>query len=146
MGMRGESPSIEHYICLQEPAWPDVESYETLVTQGRGEEVDNYGVGEDDTMSIFFTAGTTGKPKGAVRTHRHLMSNAVATVIELKVDYDDRALITFPLYHVAGEDNIVRHTFMANTFYIKREGGFDPADVLRYISRERVPGFSFFPP
>ena len=26
MGMRGESPSIEHYICLQEPAWPDVET------------------------------------------------------------------------------------------------------------------------
>ena len=96
-------------------------------------------------MSIIFTAGTTGRPKGAMRTHRHLMSDAVASAIELRVEYDEKVLITFPMYHVAAEDNIVRHFFMPNTIYIKKEGGFNPAEVLEYIARERITRCQFVP-
>jgi len=136
-GMRPAIESVERYVCLQSLERPYMESYETMVAQGRREEP-AIQVTENDTLSIFFTAGTTGRPKGAMRAHRHLMSDAIAGVIELKVDYDERVLITFPLYHVAGEDNIVRHMFMANTFYLKREGGFDPVEILRYISQEKI--------
>jgi len=80
-----------------------------------------------------------------MRTHRHLMSDAIASVIDLKVDYDERVLITFPMYHVACEDNIVRHYFMPNTIYVKREGGFRPEDVLEYISKERISRCQFVP-
>ena len=66
------------------------------------------------------------------------MSDAVASVIELKVDYDDNVLITFPIYHVAGEDNIVRHSFMPNTVHTRREGRFNPEEVLDYISKQRI--------
>ena len=66
-------------------------------------------------MSIFFTAGTTGRPKGAMRTHRHIVTNAATGVIELKVEYDEKVLISFPMYHISCEDNITRHTFMPNT-------------------------------
>jgi acyl-CoA synthetase (AMP-forming)/AMP-acid ligase II len=135
--LRSGLATVERYICLQAPEWAFMECYETMVALGSGDEPDTR-VHEDDVLSIFFTAGTTGKPKGAMRTHRHLMSNAVASVIELRADYDERVLITFPMYHVACEDNIVRHTFMPNTFYIKREGGFNSAEVLRYISHERI--------
>jgi acyl-CoA synthetase (AMP-forming)/AMP-acid ligase II len=73
------------------------------------------------------------------------MSDAVASVIELRVGYEERVLITFPMYHVACEDNIVRHSFMPNTIYIKREGGFNPAEVLEYISAERISRCQFVP-
>lgn len=134
-GIRPELSSVEYYVCLQER--DRYLSYERVIADGQPDEPE-VRPGEDDTISIIFTSGTTGRPKGAVRTHRHLMSNAAAGVIELKVGYDERVLISFPIYHVAGEDNIVRHTFMPNTLYIKREGGFDPEDVLRYISRNRI--------
>jgi len=129
--------TVERYICLQAPEWPFMEYYEAVLARG-DESEPNSPVSEDDALSIYFTAGTTGRPKGAVRTHRHLLSDAIAGVIELKVDYDEKVLITFPLYHVAGEDNIVRHTFMGNTFYLKREGGFDPVEILRYIEKEKI--------
>ena len=129
--------SVERYICLQDCDWPSTDNYEALLGRASADEPDGR-VTEDDAVSIFFTAGTTGKPKGAVRTHRHLMSTAAAGVIELRVDYDERVLVSFPMYHIAGEDNIVRHTFMAGAFYIKREGGFNPGEVLRYISHERI--------
>ena len=142
--LKQELKSVEKYICLQKTSLPFVEPYEALIARGRGEEP-NTKVVEDDVLSIIFTGGTTGKPKGAMRTHRHLLSNAVAGVIELKVEYDERVLITFPMYHVACEDNIVRHSFMPNTFYIRREGAFDPEEVLAYISKERITRCQFVP-
>jgi acyl-CoA synthetase (AMP-forming)/AMP-acid ligase II len=42
------------------------------------------------------------------------------------------------MYHVACEDNIVRHTYMPNTFVIKREGAFNPDEVLELIGREKI--------
>lgn len=129
--------SVEKYICLQEPAPPYMEDYEAIVEEGSDAEP-AVQVLEDDLLSIVFTGGTTGKPKGAMRTHRHLLSNAVTGVIELKVDYNDKVLITFPMYHVAGEDNVVRHSFMPNTIHLRREGWFNPEEVLDYISKEGI--------
>src|SRR5208283_4956694 len=81
-----ELKSVEKYICLQKPTRPFMDHYEAIVDHGRREEPDAKVI-EDDLLSIIFTGGTTGRPRGAMRTHRHLMSNAVASVIELKVDY-----------------------------------------------------------
>jgi len=142
--LKPELKSVEKFICVQTTSLPFLDSYEDLIARGRKEEPKTK-VLEDDVLSIFFTGGTTGKPKGAMRTHRHLLSNAIAGVIELKVDYDERVLITFPMYHVACEDNIVRHSFMPNTFYIRREGAFNPEQVLEYISKERITRCQFVP-
>ena len=100
---------------------------------------------EDDVLSIIFTAGTTGKPKGAMRTHRHLMSDAIASAIDLRVEYDEKVLITFPMYHVAAEDNIVRHTFLAEHHLHKERRRFNPAEVLKYMSNERITRCQFVP-
>ncbi len=142
--LKPELKSVETFVGLEKTSLLFMDDYETLVARGRSEEP-NTKVLDDDVLSIFFTGGTTGKPKGAMRTHRHLLSNAIAGVIELKVDCDERVLITFPMYHVACEDNIVRHSFMPNTLYIRREGAFDPAQVLDYISRERISRCQFVP-
>lgn len=136
--------SVDHVVCLQAPDWSFMEDYEKKLAEAPAYEPETE-VFEDDVLSIFFTAGTTGKPKGAMRTHRHLMSNATAGVIELLVDYNERVLITFPMYHVACEDNIVRHSFMPNTIYTRREGSFKPAEVLEFISKERITRCQFVP-
>jgi long-chain acyl-CoA synthetase len=136
--------SVEKYVCLQMSEEDLFEDYEKFLIQGSDEEP-SVRIFEDDVLSIIFTAGTTGKPKGAMRTHRHLLSDAVASVIELGVSYDERVLITFPMYHVACEDNIVRHSFMPNTIHIKKEGGFKPEKVLEYVSKERITRAQFVP-
>ena len=135
--IRAEIPSVEHYICLQKPALSFMLAYEALVSEG-GTEEPRVAVHEDDLMSIFFTAGTTGKPKGAMRTHRHVVSNAICGVVELKTEYDEKSLISFPMYHISCEDNIGRHTFMPNTIVIKKEGAFNPDDILQLLERERI--------
>jgi len=137
ISLKSELTSVDCFICIQESRASSRESYEVLLSGGEEKEpvID---VGEDDVMSMFFTAGTTGRPKGALHTHRHVIANAITGVIELKADYDDRVMVTFPLYHVAGEDNIMRHSFMPNTIFIRREGGFNSLEVLEFIEKNRV--------
>ncbi len=142
--LKTELTSVETFIWLQKPDQSFMQDYEAIVAQGEIGEPE-VRVQEDDVQSIIFTAGTTGKPKGAMRTHRHLLSDAVASAIDLKVGYDEKVLITFPMYHVACEDNIVRHSFLPNTIYIKKEGGFNPEEVLEYISKERISRCQFVP-
>jgi long-chain acyl-CoA synthetase len=136
--------SVETYISLQAPDQPFAKDYEALISQGKASEP-GVKISEDDVISIIFTAGTTGRAKGAMRTHRHLIVNAYSSVIDLKVDYDESVLIVFPMYHVACEDNIVRHTFMPNTIYVKKDGGFNPPDILEYVSKERISRCHFVP-
>jgi acyl-CoA synthetase (AMP-forming)/AMP-acid ligase II len=142
--IRDHLESLEHYICLQKPRWSFMEDYEGLVCKG-DEDEPGIKILDGDVMSIFFTAGTTGRPKGAMRIHRHVVSNATAGVIELKVSYNERALISFPMYHVSCEDNLGRHFFMPNTVFIKREGQFDPKEVLELLSTERITMCQFVP-
>lgn len=59
----------------------------------------------DDGAIILFTSGTTGKPKGAMLTHRNIMANVVqgmAWVKDLGVGAQERYLAVLPLFHVYG--------------------------------------------
>jgi long-chain acyl-CoA synthetase len=76
-GIKSELTSVEGFISLKKSHLAFMEDYESKVTKGEIHEP-AVKVLEDDVQSIIFTAGTTGKPKGAMRTHRHLLSDAVA--------------------------------------------------------------------
>jgi long-chain acyl-CoA synthetase len=57
------------------------------------------GAEEDEPAAILYTSGTTGKPKGAVLTHKNLLSNADACVEMFKVTRKDRFLLFLPMFH-----------------------------------------------
>lgn len=101
-------------------------------------------ISHDDAMGIFLTSGTTGTPKGAIRTHGQNLINAMTGAIELKLVQDDRALLLFPFYHITFEDQI-RHFLMGNTVCIRREGRFDPKEVLGILEREKITICQFVP-
>nr|WP_219914587.1 fatty acid--CoA ligase family protein [Thalassobacillus sp. CUG 92003] len=55
---------------------------------------------EEDTAVILYTSGTTGKPKGAMLSHRNLYSNAQDVADYLSFSSDDRVIATLPMFHV----------------------------------------------
>ena len=142
--LKNHLESVEYYICLKKPKWPFMEDYESLISGGEKSEP-GLKIHDQDVMSIFFTAGTTGRPKGAMRTHRHVMTNAMTGVIELKVSYNEKTLISFPMYHISCEDNIGRHFFMPNTLVIRSEEHFAPQEVLELLSAEKITRCQFVP-
>jgi long-chain acyl-CoA synthetase len=141
--IRSDLKFIEFFVDIEGASSASFSQYESLIDQGKPKEPD-VRVADDDIMSIFLTSGTTGLPKGAIRTHRHDFINAMTGAIELKIEYDDRALLLFPFYHVTFEDSI-RHILMANTIVIRKEGHFNPKEVLEILSRERLTICQFVP-
>ncbi len=53
----------------------------------------------DDVSTILYTSGTTGRPKGALLTHRNILSNAMAATEVIRVTHKDRFVVFLPLFH-----------------------------------------------
>lgn len=54
---------------------------------------------EDEIAVLLYTSGTTGFPKGAMLTHRNLISNAEACIKVMHLSHRDRVLLFLPLFH-----------------------------------------------
>ncbi|CAG9622966.1 fatty acid--CoA ligase family protein [Sutcliffiella rhizosphaerae] len=55
---------------------------------------------DDDVAVILYTSGTTGKPKGAMLTHKNLYRNAKDSADFLKMNDQDKVIATLPMFHV----------------------------------------------
>lgn len=133
--MQGLSGPIEYPVAVGGSSG-GFTPYERLMYGGSPSEP-KVTVSDDDVVSIFLTSGTTGLPKGAMRTHRHAYVDALVGSVELSLRPEDRPFMVFPFYHVTWEDNM-RHILMGNTVFIRKEGGFDAREVLATLSRERI--------
>jgi fatty-acyl-CoA synthase len=75
--------------------------YEDLLAGGSPEPVTWEG-SEDDPISINYTSGTTGRPKGAVYTHRGAYLRAHGVALETRMGPDTVHLWTLPMFHCNG--------------------------------------------
>src|SRR5438445_244584 len=74
---------------------------ELLASAGPGEPEDRL-ESEDDTISINYTSGTTGRPKGVMYTHRGAYLNAIAELTHARLDCRSVYLWTLPMFHCNG--------------------------------------------
>jgi acyl-CoA synthetase (AMP-forming)/AMP-acid ligase II len=139
----GEVSSLETGVCIGSVSSSHHKNYEALF-EGQSEDEPDADVKDDDLMSIFLTSGTTGKPKGAMRTHRHNYLNAHAAAVELSLQPDDRVLLLFPFYHVTLEDRFC-HILRGNTIVIRQAGSFRAKEVLELLARHRITVCQFVP-
>lgn len=140
---RDEIKTVEVFVGLNGVSSPSFIPYDQILQQGDVHEPE-LEILDGDVMSIFLTSGTTGLPKGAMRTHRHNYNTVMVGAIELGLLHDDRPLLLFPFYHVTFEDSI-RHFLMGNTVVIRKEGHFDPKEVLYILSKEKITLCQFVP-
>ena len=76
--------------------------YEDFLAAGTPEPLASWLTDEEETISINYTSGTTGRPKGVMYSHRGAWVNAVGEVIETGMSFDTRYLWTLPMFHCNG--------------------------------------------
>ncbi len=98
--------------------------------------------GPDDLATLNYTGGTTGKSKGAMRTHREYGGFASATLSDFEIPDSPRYLTVAPISHVAGT-KVLPALMRGGTVHMLK--GFDPDAVFKTIERERI-NFTLFVP
>ncbi len=84
----------------------------------------------DDLAWLFYTSGTTGRPKGVIITHRMLVTMALCYQCDCDlVGPDDSALYAAPLSHGAGLYNLM-HVRAGARHVFPLSGGFDEGETL----------------
>ena len=86
---------------------------------------------------ILYTSGTTGKPKGAVLTHRNLFTNNVNWVLSCDYRRDHTGLTSAPLFHSGGLCVMVLPLLMAGG-HVVLQRHFDTAAVIEDVAKYRV--------
>lgn len=86
--------------------------------------------GTDDLAWLFYTSGTTGRPKGVMLSHGNLIAASLCYLSDVdSVFAHDHALYAAPLSHGAGLYNFI-HVRAGARHVVPESGGFDPAEVL----------------
>jgi len=89
----------------------------------------------DDLASLFYTSGTTGRPKGVMQTHRNLLAMTACYFTDVDdVDARDAMVYAAPMSHGAGLYNFA-HVLRGARHVVPASGGFEPAELLDLARR-----------
>lgn len=98
---------------------------------------------EDDTACILYTAGTTGRPKGVLLTHRNCVWAAINLARDSVFEDHYRVLLVFPLYHSAAFSLLNTCLYLGCTLVSMSR--FDPAAVMKLAAEEKISKMAFPP-
>jgi acyl-CoA synthetase (AMP-forming)/AMP-acid ligase II len=90
-----------------------------------------------DNALLMYTSGSTGKPKGVVHTHSSIIENIKVEVAAFEFNEAVRALLHFPINHVAADVEIGFGAVMTGGCLVFMDG-FDPEASLKMIAKEKL--------
>jgi len=135
--IRAKIDRVKNYVCLDANV-PDMKSYEKLISYFPPDEPDEI-VNENDMAALYYSSGTTGRPKGAVHTHKSMVAEMLlpAQFPELDLNANDIALCVMPFFHVGGSAAHMLSVYAAGaTSVILKK--FDEEAALKAIEQYRI--------
>ncbi len=143
---REEVPLLRN-IILTGPVEPNIQiqdylEYETLLEKEDKDE-QPVKIEDSDIAQIYYTSGTTGKPKGVILTHKNNLVHAKGTIAELSLSSKDRWLHVSPMFHLADAWAVWSATEVGAAHVMVPS--FQPKEVLRAIEEHMVTLSNFIP-
>jgi long-chain acyl-CoA synthetase len=126
-----------HGIVIGNRAPPGCHTFQEVMDQG-AVDFDTVQTTPNDTAVVLYTAGVSGRPKGAELTHFNLFYNAVITAERLcELRQGDVSLAVLPLFHAFGQTCVMNATLYAGGTLVLLPR-FEPDKALQLIERHRV--------
>lgn len=129
----GDGPVPPGYLGYEE--WLAVNSPEEPSTP----------VGGADTWTFMYTSGTTGRPKGVMRTHESYMAQYLLDIVNMGVRPDDKVMLVMPMCHVNSIFYSFPYTLVTGGVFVYDRSSFEPGDLLRTIQNYRITFTSLVP-
>ena len=145
--IRSKLPTIpkENYVYWGEGQTPEgYQSYESLLAGASPKEPDVL-VDAEDAWNLMYTSGTTGKPKGVVRTHENNIAQYVLNGINMGLRPDDCVMLVMPMCHINSIYYSFTYTYVSAKVFVYNMISFDPEDLLRTIEKEKITFTSLVP-
>src|SRR5512139_721146 len=93
----------------------------------------------EDPLFMMYTSGTTGRPKGALMSHRGNISWLASMLATSDLHHGERQIIVAPLFHIAGLGLMVTAVYRGMTSVLLKQ--FDPAAMWDLVDAENITGF-----
>jgi long-chain acyl-CoA synthetase len=135
-----QAPGCDHFVALAADGSPGSDGAPSPAGSGFATRP----ASETDTAVVFYTSGTTGRPKGAELTHSNLVQNALIYGGIFEVTPQDVFFVGVPLPHVGGL-SLVLHTAIAAGASLVLVPRYRPARALELMRDERVTIFHGVP-
>jgi acyl-CoA synthetase (AMP-forming)/AMP-acid ligase II len=129
----GEGPVPEGYI-----------DYEEWLAKSSPEEPDIM-VDSADIWTIMYTSGTTGRPKGVMRTHESTVAQYYLNNINMGVLPTDKVMLVMPMCHINSIFYSFPYTLVSAPVFVYNMVSFDPEDLLRTIEEYKITYTSLVP-
>jgi len=131
--IRSQIPSVKNYVCIGKPnEW--MVNYDDMLNESCNEpDID---IHDDDVVSIYYTSGTTGRPKGAMLTHRNLVANCYNINLGNRARFGDSYIIISPMYHAVSPAHLFARVYMGNKCIILER--WDVKVFLETIEEEKI--------
>ena len=134
-------PLLERIVTVSEREHRGATPLPALVEAGRSVNdaelaARTQAVSVDDTLFIMFTSGTTGFPKGVMRSH-HLLRNHCDRMERLAITESDVVLNFLPLFHIFGYVDGPLLSVMAGSRQVLT-AAFDPEECIGLVESERA--------
>ena len=108
-------------------------AYEDLIAKA-SDVTPRVNVSAEDPWTLMYTSGTTGKPKGAIRSHRGSAMLSLVTDVELSVTRQDTALLVMPMCHANSLFFFAAFTYCGAACTIYSRKSFDPEHLVRTLA------------
>lgn len=102
-------------------------------------------VDSEAPWTFMYTSGTTGKPKGVVRTHESYLAEYYLNIANMGVRTTDKVLMVMPMCHVNSIFYSFCYTLLAAPVCVYNEASFSPQDFLATVEKYRITFVSLVP-